>query len=67
MHCSRQSGEKALTESEVAEHFGISHHTLRQWRRTRTGPRFLKVGRSVRYLPGDVEAYLAGCAVETSR
>ena len=45
---------RALTEREVAELLGLSVATLRAWRHRGKGPRFLRLGRSVRYLPADV-------------
>ena len=37
------------TEAQTAEVLGISPATLRTWRCLGRGPRFIKVGRSVRY------------------
>ena len=39
---------RALTEREVAELLGLSVATLRAWRHRGKGPRFLRLGRSVR-------------------
>jgi excisionase family DNA binding protein len=38
-----------LNESQIAETLGVSVATIRRWRLQRRGPRFLKVGGSVRY------------------
>ena len=43
----------------VAEHLGIPLRTLGQWRYLGTGPKFLKIGRHVRYRWADVEKWLA--------
>lgn len=55
----------ALTERQVAEHLGLSVATLRAWRHRGKGPRFLRLGRSVRYLPADVDEFVRASAVDT--
>ena len=55
----------ALTERQVAEQLGLSVATLRAWRHRGKGPRFLRLGRSVRYLPADVDEFLRASAVDT--
>jgi excisionase family DNA binding protein len=47
-----------LNELEAAARLGLSHRTLQMWRVRGIGPCFLKVGRSVRYRPADVDAWL---------
>jgi excisionase family DNA binding protein len=56
---------RALTEREVAEQLGLSVATLRAWRHRGKGPRFLRLGRSVRYLPSDVDDFVRASAVDT--
>lgn len=56
---------RALTEREVAELLGLSVATLRAWRHRGKGPRFLRLGRSVRYLPSDVDDFVQASAVDT--
>ena len=56
---------RALTEREVAEQLGLSVATLRAWRHRGKGPRFLRLGRSVRYLPTDVAEFVRASAVDT--
>jgi excisionase family DNA binding protein len=56
---------RALTEREVAERVGLSVATLRAWRHRGKGPRFLRLGRSVRYLPSDVDDFVRASAVDT--
>ena len=56
----------ALTEREVAELLGLSVATLRAWRHRGKGPRFLRLGRSVRYLPADVAEFVRASAVDTT-
>jgi len=57
---------RALTEREVAEMLGLSVATLRAWRHRGKGPRFLRLGRSVRYLSSDLDAFVRASAVDTS-
>jgi len=56
---------RALTEREVAERLGLSVATLRAWRHRGKVPRFLRLGRSVRYLPSDVDDFVRASAVDT--
>ena len=60
-----QGTPRALTEREVAERLGLSVATLRAWRHRGKGPRFLRLGRSVRYLPSDVDDFVRASAVDT--
>src|SRR5262245_54425916 len=55
----------ALTEVQVAEQLGLSVATLRAWRHRGKGPRFVRFGRAVRYLPADIEAFIRSSAVDT--
>jgi predicted DNA-binding transcriptional regulator AlpA len=48
-----------LDEREIAAMLGVSLATVRRWRCQRRGPRYRKIGASVRYLPEDVTAWLA--------
>jgi predicted DNA-binding transcriptional regulator AlpA len=50
--------ECLLDEHAVAKFYGISVATIRRWRWLRTGPKFHKLGASVRYRLADLEAYL---------
>jgi hypothetical protein len=56
-----------LTSDQVAIITGLSKETLAQWRSQRRGIPYLKIGRVVRYDPGDVQQYLAGCRVSVSQ
>jgi len=51
-----------MTERQVAEHLNMSVGSLRKWRRLRTGPRFVRIGRGLRYRRRDVEAWLDSCS-----
>jgi predicted DNA-binding transcriptional regulator AlpA len=55
---------RALTEREVSELLGLSVATLRAWRHRGQGPRFLRLGRAVRYLPADLEDFVRASAVD---
>ena len=54
-----------LTDIEVAERLGVSRFTVRSWRLKGVGPRFLKMGRAVRYRSQDVDEYERQALVET--
>ncbi len=49
---------RLLTEKEVEAEYGINHRTLQAWRVRGGGPKFLKIGRSVRYRRKDIAAWL---------
>jgi excisionase family DNA binding protein len=55
----------ALTETQAAEHLGLSIATLRAWRHRGKGPRFVRFGRAVRYLRADLDDFIRACAVDT--
>ncbi|SCF22750.1 helix-turn-helix transcriptional regulator [Micromonospora mirobrigensis] len=46
------------TPPEIATFLGVPEKTLTQWRYVKTGPRWSKVGRHVRYRWEDVEKWL---------
>lgn len=50
-----------LTEEVVAARLSISVKTLRNWRWQGRGPRFLRLGRAVRYSPAEIELWLKTC------
>ena len=54
-----------LTDVEVATRLGVSRFTVRSWRLKGQGPRFLKMGRAVRYRTEDVDDYERQALVET--
>jgi hypothetical protein len=57
----------AMTETELARRASVSIAVLRKWRREGKGPRFLKLGRLVRYLFGDVHAWMEEHAINGGR
>jgi predicted DNA-binding transcriptional regulator AlpA len=48
-----------MNEGQVAQMLGISIASLRRWRLLRKGPKYVKVGAAVRYLPVDLTAWIA--------
>lgn len=48
-----------LTEHDASQRLGLSVRTLQKWRLQGNGPRFLKLGHSVRYDPADLDEYVA--------
>lgn len=47
-----------LNEHQTAELLSVSPATLRRWRWAGQGPRFRKIGRTVRYAPEDIDAFV---------
>ena len=64
MEATNNSGQTArlLNEYDVADIFRLSVATMRHWRLTGKGQKWLKLGSAVRYRPEDVQAYLEGRA-----
>jgi hypothetical protein len=50
--------QSLLNEHDVARITSLSIASVRRWRVLGQGPRFLKIGASVRYRPDDIAAYL---------
>ena len=61
----QSSAKRTLTDVEVAARLGVSRFTVRSWRLKGVGPRFMKMGRAVRYRPQDVDEYERQALVET--
>ena len=57
--------QEVMTERQVSEIYGFTVPYLRRARRERRGPRFLKLGKLVRYRKSDIEAFLTAHAIET--
>ena len=51
-----------LATSEAAQRLGVSESFLAKARMQGTGPPYRKLGRSVRYAPGDLNQYLLACS-----
>jgi hypothetical protein len=54
----RPVAAEPLTEAEAAGRLGLKVATLRAWRHRGVGPPFVRLGRAIRYLPADLDAYL---------
>jgi len=50
--------DELIDEARLAAQFGVSRSTLQSWRYSARGPRFIKIGRLIRYRAADVDAYL---------
>ena len=56
--------ERPVNERAASEMLGLSVATLRAWRHRRTGPRFVRFGRAVRYLVQDLEQFIQDSMVD---
>jgi len=52
------TSEDLIDEATLAMRLGVSRSTLQSWRYAGRGPRFIKLGRMIRYRNADVDAYL---------
>ena len=50
----------------VASYTGLSPVTLRKWRMTGAGPRFVRLGRAVRYRKAAIDTFLEGREFSTT-
>jgi len=48
-----------FSTQQAAAYFGISHRTLESWRISGNGPRFIKLGRLVKYNQSDLDEYIS--------
>ena len=51
--------KKQLTDVEIAEYLNVSVSTVRRWRLTGGGPRWVRICGCVRYPSAELEAFLA--------
>jgi predicted DNA-binding transcriptional regulator AlpA len=51
-------GTDLIDECALAVRLGVSRSTLQSWRYTGRGPRWIKLGRLIRYRNADVDVYL---------
>lgn len=47
-----------IDEAMLASRLGVSRATLQSWRYAGRGPRFIKLGRLIRYSAADVDEFL---------
>lgn len=57
---------RLLDTAQAAEYTGLAKQTLHQRRITGGGPKFCKIGRSVRYRKEDLEAWVESFATVSS-
>ena len=56
-----------LSTSDAAHHLGLSIDTLKRWRKIKTGPRFVRIGKkTVRYKLDELETFLRSKTEVTS-
>ena len=55
---------RAWNDVQAAEYVGHSVKTLRKMRLEHRGPAYLKLGRSVRYLQADLDAWLESSRID---
>lgn len=60
----RTNDTTPLCTKIAARVIGLDHRTLEQWRYQGKGPPYLKVGRQVRYIREELDAWLQGRRVE---
>jgi predicted DNA-binding transcriptional regulator AlpA len=60
----QEDSPRAMSETELARRISVSTAVLRKWRRERNGPRFVKLGRLIRYLIRDVDIWLEAHSVD---
>ncbi|MCU1556020.1 MAG: DNA-binding protein [Microbacteriaceae bacterium] len=60
MHDSQPPMPVFLTQSEVAELLRLPVRTVEDWRLTRSGPPWVKLGRHVRYEQSELLAWVKG-------
>lgn len=54
----RSALDDLITADELSDRLGVKRRTVDEWRITGKGPAFIRVGRSVRYRPDAVDAWL---------
>ena len=55
-----ENDAQIMTGQQVAELLQVSPRTVEEWRQTRTGPPWRRVGKHVRYLRAEVLAWFEG-------
>ena len=58
---------QSINEKQAAKFLGVAVQTLRNWRHHRTGPAYIKMGRSVRYQIDDLQSYIDKRRIDPSR
>jgi len=60
------SGARLLNRDQAARWLGLAPHTLANWAVLGRGPRFARIGRSIRYDLRDLEEFLAQAKVQST-
>jgi predicted DNA-binding transcriptional regulator AlpA len=50
-----------LTDADLARRLQVDQRTLARWRALGTGPKYVRLGRTVRYAVEDLQAWLDEC------
>ena len=59
----KPASDVMLSETQLAEKWGLAKITLRKWRADRKGPPYTKLGNSVRYPADGAEAWMSARTV----
>ena len=60
-------GEDLLSPEALADWLGVPLATVYAWNHKATGPRYVRIGRHVRYRASDVEAWFSERGATTRR
>lgn len=53
-----RGGDEVLDLSQAARAMGMAESTLRYWRHLGVGPKSFKIGRRVKYMRSDLDAFI---------
>ncbi|MEF3696744.1 helix-turn-helix domain-containing protein [Desulfolutivibrio sp.] len=56
-----------IDEKDAAAYLGLSVKTLQAWRFTHRPPKYLRLGRSIRYRLSDLDAFLNANLIDPER
>lgn len=56
-----------MDRKEAAQYLGLKPKTLAHWAINGAGPRYIRIGRTIRYRPTDLEEYMESRVVEPGR
>ena len=56
-----------ITQSELADLLEVTRETLREWRRLKQGPDYVRLGKAVMYRETDVQEWLKRNAVPATK
>ena len=54
---------RLFTPKQASQILGVAVATLAKMRRTKTGPRYAKIGKSVKYSWTDLQAFIVACQI----